>query len=84
LFFNEIEGKAAWQRLEENATDDLGKDLAFLLDRLAEAGYVDGFRVNTTRPPGNIPVVKILVCGLKQSWPQSSRREKRPSHQTKV
>jgi hypothetical protein len=34
-----MEGKASRQTLEEKAADDFSKDLAILLDGLAEAGY---------------------------------------------
>lgn len=64
-FFDRIKGTTPWNALRERAGNDLLEDYDFVLGRLARAGYVNIFRLNMTRAPFEIPIVKVWVCGLK-------------------
>jgi ribosomal protein S12 methylthiotransferase accessory factor len=66
-FFDRIEATTAWDRLPERAAADLQEDYDVLLRALAEAGHRDVFRVDLTRPPFEIPVMKVWVSGLKRN-----------------
>lgn len=63
--FDRLEGTADWRDFEDRSSDDLSKDYRYVVDSLAEAGYRKIYRVDLTRPPFQLPVVKVLVPGLK-------------------
>jgi ribosomal protein S12 methylthiotransferase accessory factor len=64
-FFDRIEARSRWGNLQELAKDDLLQDYTSILRDLSAGGYQNVFRVNMTRPPFDIPVAKVFVCGLK-------------------
>lgn len=64
-FFDCREAKSRWGALIEMAADDLYQDYTYILRALSANGYKNIFRVNMTRAPFDIPVVKVFVCGLK-------------------
>jgi ribosomal protein S12 methylthiotransferase accessory factor len=53
-----------WQNLKSMAGDNLSEDYTYVLQSLGSAGYQNIFRVNLTRDPFKIPVVKVFVSGL--------------------
>jgi ribosomal protein S12 methylthiotransferase accessory factor len=63
--FDRLEGTAAWGDLEDRASDDLSKDYQYVVDSLVRAGRRRIYRVDLTRSPFQIPVVKVLVPGLE-------------------
>lgn len=63
--FDRLEGTAAWGSLKDRSSDDLREDYQFVVDSLAEAGYRRIYRVDLTRSPFHLPVVKVLVPGLE-------------------
>lgn len=63
--FDRLEGTADWGDLKDRSSDDLSKDYQYVVDSLAEAGYRKIYRVDLTRPPLQLPVVKVLVPGLE-------------------
>jgi ribosomal protein S12 methylthiotransferase accessory factor len=64
-FFDAKNGDTDWQTLEELASADLAKDLRRLVDDLAAAGFRKIFRVDMTQPAFGIPVVRVIIPGLK-------------------
>jgi ribosomal protein S12 methylthiotransferase accessory factor len=64
-FFDRIEARSRWWALKEMAGDNLSKDYQSILQALSAGGYKNIFRVDMTRAPFDIPVAKVLVCGLK-------------------
>lgn len=63
--FDRLEGTADWGSLKDGSSDNLREDYRYVVNCLAEAGYRKIFRVNLTRPPFRLPVVKVLVPGLE-------------------
>jgi ribosomal protein S12 methylthiotransferase accessory factor len=63
--FDRLEGAADWGSFRDRSSDNLHEDYGFVVDALAEAGYRKIYRVNLTRPPFQLPVVKVLVPGLE-------------------
>jgi len=66
-FFDHLEARCRWETLRDMAKDDLLQDYAGILRDFSVNGYKNIFRVNMTRPPFDIPVAKVLVCGLKMN-----------------
>jgi ribosomal protein S12 methylthiotransferase accessory factor len=64
-FFNALKTSTPWHSFADGATDDLFQDYRWVLEHLEAAGYRDIFRVNMTHPTLNIPVVRMVVPGLK-------------------
>lgn len=64
-YFNRIESNTKWQTLSDMSGNDFIQDYTQILEHLSLAGHKSIFRVNLTRPPFNIPVVKVFVPGLK-------------------
>lgn len=64
-YFDRIESKTAWQTLSDFAKDNLLEDSDYVLRSLETAGYSQIYRIDLTRPPFEIPVVKVFVPGLK-------------------
>jgi ribosomal protein S12 methylthiotransferase accessory factor len=63
--FDRLGGTADWGRLTDRSSDNLREDYQYVVNSLAEAGYRKIFRVNLTRAPFELPVVKVLVPGLE-------------------
>ncbi|MBR1153715.1 YcaO-like family protein [Bradyrhizobium sp. JYMT SZCCT0428] len=63
--FDRLKGTAAWGSFTDRSSDDLREDYRYVVGSLAEAGYRRMYRVDLTRPPFQIPVVKVLVPGLE-------------------
>jgi len=66
-FFDAIEANDSWRRLGDRVSDDLLDDYHQAVSRLVEAGYKKIFRVNMTRPEFDIPVVKLLIPGMRMN-----------------
>ncbi|NIS83193.1 MAG: hypothetical protein GTO14_23995 [Anaerolineales bacterium] len=64
-FFDQLECDRDWQCLHDLADEDLAQDYHFILTSLRVAGYRQAYRVDMTRAPFNIPVIKIFVPGLQ-------------------
>lgn len=64
-FFARQRGDLAWADIEDHASVDLVRDLETVLQGLHAAGFRQVYRVDLTRPPFAIPVVRMLVPGLR-------------------
>jgi len=64
-YFDGLECSTPWHSLTDIAGADLLQDYRWVLEHLAAAGYDNILRVTLTRPPLNIPVVRVLVPGLQ-------------------
>lgn len=64
-FFSGIETDASWSDLRPNTNTDLNEDYQETLGHLRSAGLSNVFRVDMTREPFNIPVVKIVIPGMR-------------------
>lgn len=67
-YFDRLTSTTAWQTLTNFATHDLFADCHYVLQSLREAGYKDVYRVDLTRVPFNISVVKVFVPGLTMNY----------------
>lgn len=63
-YFGGLRSTCRWQDLPDRSTPTLTTDLDPLLGALDRAGFKDIVRVELTRQPFDIPVVKMLVPGL--------------------
>jgi ribosomal protein S12 methylthiotransferase accessory factor len=63
--FDRLNGTADWESFKDRSSDDLREDYQYVIGSLAEAGYRRLYRVDLTRPPFQLPVVKVLVPGLE-------------------
>jgi ribosomal protein S12 methylthiotransferase accessory factor len=63
-YFGSLSPTASWDDLEDRSTPSLAEDYRQVLDSLVDAGHGDVLRVVLSRPPFDIPVVKVLVPGL--------------------
>lgn len=63
-YFGSLSPTASWDDLEDRSTSSLVEDYHQVLDGLAGAGHGDVLRVVLSRPPFDIPVVKVFVPGL--------------------
>jgi ribosomal protein S12 methylthiotransferase accessory factor len=59
--FDQLDGLVDWKTLVDRCWDDLLQDYRYIIAGLAEAGYPNVFRVDLTRPPFHLPVVKVIV-----------------------
>ena len=66
-YFDNIQGKTPWQTLNNWAGNDLLTDYNYVLKSLRQAGYHQIFQIDMTRQTFQIPVVKVLVPGMKKS-----------------
>jgi ribosomal protein S12 methylthiotransferase accessory factor len=64
-FFAAKRGDTDWQTLEDLTDPDLGQDLRRVVGNLAAAGFREIFRVDMTQPGIGIPVVRVIIPGLK-------------------
>ncbi|MBW4641602.1 MAG: YcaO-like family protein [Goleter apudmare HA4340-LM2] len=67
-YFDRLTSTTAWQTLTNFATRDLFADYNYVLQSLREAEYQDVYRVDLTREPFNISVVKVFVPGLIMNY----------------
>jgi ribosomal protein S12 methylthiotransferase accessory factor len=63
-YFGSLSPTASWDSLEDRSTSTLVEDYHQVLDGLAGAGHGDVLRVVLSRPPFDMPVVKVFVPGL--------------------
>ncbi len=63
-YFDRLEATAPWQKFNSFASNSLSEDYRYVLRHLSQAGFQNLFRVDLTRTPFNIPVVKVFVPGL--------------------
>jgi ribosomal protein S12 methylthiotransferase accessory factor len=63
--FDQLEGRVDWKALADRCWDDLLQDYRYIIAGLAGAGYENVFRVDLTRPPFDLPVVKVIVPRLQ-------------------
>lgn len=63
-YFDRITSTSSWETLTNFAQDDLLTDYNYILRSLQNNGYQNVYRVDLTREPFNIPVVKVFVSGL--------------------
>jgi ribosomal protein S12 methylthiotransferase accessory factor len=64
-FFDALEGSTSWRGLTDMSGTTLDHDYHWILKHLSEAGYHSIFQITMTRPPVNIPVVRMFVPGLR-------------------
>jgi len=64
-FFDEKQPELRWEEIASRDTEDLDRDLERVLEELGAAGFDEAYRVDLTRPPFEVPVVKVLVPGLR-------------------
>lgn len=63
-FFSRVPANASWNELDNSMTPDLQTDYVEVLRYLREAGFQNLYRINMTREPFGIPVVKVIVPGM--------------------
>jgi ribosomal protein S12 methylthiotransferase accessory factor len=63
-FFSRMQANTAWQTLDDWHSDDFLEDYERVLETFRELGLSRIYRVNLTRDPFHIPVVKVFACGL--------------------
>jgi ribosomal protein S12 methylthiotransferase accessory factor len=64
-FFEGQSGDLPWTEMADHSSGDLSQDLETVLQGLCSAGFNRIYRVNLTNPRFGIPVVKLLVPGLR-------------------
>jgi ribosomal protein S12 methylthiotransferase accessory factor len=64
-FFDRLAADTDWQQFTDRSGASLQQDYARVLNSLSLAGYDRIWRVELTRAPFNIPVVKVIVPGLQ-------------------
>lgn len=65
-YFDRLRPNSGWQDLPDHSTSTLTGDLDLLMSALADSGHSRVIRVDLTRAPWQIPVVKMLVPGLQE------------------
>jgi ribosomal protein S12 methylthiotransferase accessory factor len=63
-YFDRLEATTPWQTFNCFAGSSLSEDYHYVLRQLSHAGFQNLFRVDLTRSPFNIPVVKVFLRGL--------------------
>ena len=63
-YFDRITSTCSWKTLINYAQQELFADYNYVLQSLANTGYNNVYRVDLTRQPFNISVVKVFVPGL--------------------
>jgi len=66
-FFSDIKVDTGWGDLRDLSTDDMQKDLDEVVAAVMRAGFGGVYRVVLSRPHLKIPVVKVLVPGLRMN-----------------
>jgi ribosomal protein S12 methylthiotransferase accessory factor len=59
-----LQPSAAWPDFEDFSTSTLSDDATKVFRSLAESGIAAVYRVDLSRKPYNVPVVKILIPGM--------------------
>ncbi len=67
-YFDRITSTTAWQTLINYAQQDLFADYDCILQSLGNTDYKHVYRVDLTRQPFNIPVMKVFVPGLMMNY----------------
>jgi ribosomal protein S12 methylthiotransferase accessory factor len=62
--FLRLQPSAAWPDFEDFSTSTLSDDATKVFRSLAESGIAAVYRVDLSRKPYNVPVVKILIPGM--------------------
>lgn len=63
-FFSSLPARARWQGLVPQDSNDFAEDYQRVLNTMRGLGVPSVYRVDLTRPPFDIPVVKVLATGL--------------------
>lgn len=63
-FFDRLPSNASWRELDHRVTSDLQADYDETLGHLRAAGVGHLYRVQMTREPFRIPVVKVIIPGM--------------------
>ena len=63
-FFSSLPARARWQGLVPQDSNDFAEDYQRVLETMRGLGVPFVYRVDLTRPPFDIPVVKVLARGL--------------------
>ena len=63
-FFSCAPANASWDEINVVMTSDLHADYEEVLRYIKEAGFQNLYRLNMTREPFGIPVVKVLIPGM--------------------
>jgi ribosomal protein S12 methylthiotransferase accessory factor len=64
-FFDRLRPDTDWQALDNRSTRDLAADYARVLEGLARDGVSAVYRAALTRPPFDVPVVKVIAPDLQ-------------------
>jgi len=67
IFFEQQRGELDWDPLHDHASGELLRDLETVVSALKSAGHSRIYRIEMTDPRFAIPVVKVLVPGLRNS-----------------
>jgi len=65
VFFERQRSDLSWVDIDDHSSGDLVRDLATVIEGLRTAGFQRVYRVELTRRPFSIPVVRTLVPGLR-------------------
>jgi ribosomal protein S12 methylthiotransferase accessory factor len=63
-FFDRLTPDISWQAFDDRSARDLSADYARVIDGLKGAGLSGVYRIELTRPPFNIPVVRVIAPDL--------------------
>jgi len=64
-FFEGQDGELPWNEIADHSSGDLGQDFEAVVKGLCAGGHTRIYRVDLTNPRIGIPVVKVLVPGLR-------------------
>jgi len=64
-FFDQLVPDISWREFEDRTSRDLRVDYDRILGFLRAAGVPSVYRADLTRPPFHIPVVRVVVPGLR-------------------
>jgi ribosomal protein S12 methylthiotransferase accessory factor len=64
-FFSRLDAATPWHSLAQSNNSNLSEDYEETLSHLRAAGFRNLFRVDMTREPFNIPVVKVVIPGMR-------------------
>lgn len=62
--FLSIVGDTSWDKFVDSSANDLMEDYRWTLQELAQAGFEHVYRVDLSRAPYDVPVVKVVIPGL--------------------
>jgi ribosomal protein S12 methylthiotransferase accessory factor len=64
-FFFGIKADTPWQSLTVSKSNSLSEDYEETMNHLRAGGFTNLYRVDMTREPFNIPVVKVVIPGMR-------------------